>query len=161
METSNRAVSFTSNAQRLVQASAFPQNVEPVNLPGLTASNVVVNPLVLNSSDSKGESNPKSLSAASLDGSDIPGVSVFEMQILNQFFLVHKVLNEIIEDMSSLNRLGSERVALLKKSAILLSKADSNGPPLEAITVKERAIESKISENMVFCEVSMPISFLL
>lgn len=145
-------MSFASNAQSLVQAAALPMEFEPISLAGL-ATSIGDTPSIpgLNTDVSGGKTLDAAETKTGRDGeATLPGVSAFELQILNQFFLVHKVLNEIIEDMSSLNRLGAERVSALKKSAAV---ADGAKAPLESLAARERALETKISDNMVFCVV--------
>ena len=68
-----------------------------------------------------------------------------EQHIMDQFTLIYKVFNEIIEDLSRLNRLNSSRASLS------LKKNDQ-----EAQTAKpnEAAIKKKIDDNLMFCMVS-------
>ncbi|RLN89119.1 hypothetical protein BBJ28_00024563 [Nothophytophthora sp. Chile5] len=47
-----------------------------------------------------------------------PSVASVEMDTLNHFILVHKVFNEMIEDLSTLNRLGTERITAARKGAL-------------------------------------------
>ncbi|KAE8987111.1 hypothetical protein PF011_g19705 [Phytophthora fragariae] len=68
-----------------------------------------------------------------------------EIQIIHHFFLMQKVFNETIKDISLLNRLGVERVNVMRKNSseaatILAEKRE-----------REIVIEEKISENMEFC----------
>jgi hypothetical protein len=152
-------MSFTSKAQSLIQSAALPMELEPISLAGLVASagdatsttKTRINVSGGNTSTRTERSGATVESShCRNDDASMPGVSTFELQILNQFFLIFKVLNEIIEDMSSLNRLGSERVASLKKS---LAAFDDANPALESITARERVIEAKIGDNMMFCVV--------
>ncbi|DAZ99376.1 TPA: LOW QUALITY PROTEIN: hypothetical protein N0F65_005278 [Lagenidium giganteum] len=72
-----------------------------------------------------------------------PSITTVEMQILNQFIMIHKVFTEVIEDLSKLNRLGSRRVSIRKGTG-----SDSEG---ESMKNNELQIERKIAENMTFC----------
>lgn len=70
-----------------------------------------------------------------------------EIQIIHHFFLMQKVFNETIKDISLLNRLGVERVNVMRKNSseaatILAEKRE-----------REIVIEEKIAENMEFCVV--------
>ncbi|KAG6613868.1 Voltage-gated Ion Channel (VIC) Superfamily [Phytophthora cinnamomi] len=68
-----------------------------------------------------------------------------EIQIINNFFLMQKVFNETIKDISLLNRLGVERINVMRKHA--------NDAPTILAEKREReiAIEDKLAENMEFC----------
>ena len=72
-------------------------------------------------------------------------ISSVEMHILNQFIMIHKVFNEVIEDLSRLNRVGSQRIATKK--------------PDEAATLRanEKSLEKKINEKIVFAVVSLEL----
>ncbi|GMF58440.1 unnamed protein product [Phytophthora fragariaefolia] len=68
-----------------------------------------------------------------------------EVQIINNFFLMQKVFNETIKDISLLNRLGIERTNIMRKHlsealALLAEKRE-----------REIEIEAKLAENMEFC----------
>ncbi|GMF38509.1 unnamed protein product [Phytophthora lilii] len=68
-----------------------------------------------------------------------------EVQIISNFFLMHKVFHETIKDISLLNCLGIERVNTMRKNS---SEAATKIPDVRE---REELIEAKISENMEFC----------
>ncbi|RLN38017.1 hypothetical protein BBJ28_00024477, partial [Nothophytophthora sp. Chile5] len=92
-----------------------------------------------------------------------PVVASVEMSILNQFALVHKVLNEMVADLSKLNRLGTERVAVARRGTVAIGSTILVRPPATAmhegaallggVKSREEALETKIAKNMVFCMV--------
>jgi hypothetical protein len=80
-----------------------------------------------------------------------PTISLAELQLLNHFVLITKVLDEVVEDLSQLNKLGSQRVAL---------KKDRLDDEIAALVAAEAKIETKIDNNLTFCAVSHRVSTL-
>lgn len=74
-----------------------------------------------------------------------------DMQTLNHFVLIRQVLNELIEDLSKLNLVGSRRSIILKKSSGELPGAmDSAGKLQEE---EHTRVVKKIRQNLMFCVV--------
>lgn len=83
-----------------------------------------------------------------------PQITIFgsqEMQTMNHFVLIRQVLNELIEDLSRLNLLGSRRsIILMKVSGDLPRAADSAASLHEE---EHSRIVDKIRQNLMFCVV--------
>jgi hypothetical protein len=73
-----------------------------------------------------------------------------ELQITNHFFLMQKVFNEAVKDISILNRLGVQRINLARKASITPSELAAL---LADVRRREEEMETKIMENMDFCVV--------
>lgn len=83
-----------------------------------------------------------------------PQIAIFgsqDMQTLNHFVLIRQVLNELIEDLSKLNLVGSRRSVVLKKGSGELPGATDSAVRLQ--DEEHTRIVEKIRQNLMFCVV--------
>jgi hypothetical protein len=81
------------------------------------------------------------------------GARAPELKLINQFFLMHKVFNAMIEDLSSINRLGAEFVATARKRPSIVDSGPEVATVFADMRRREEEVEAKLSQNLAFCMV--------